>query len=182
MLTTAGVLLKVPAPFMIPQIAAGVLAVGAAIQNFFFHPDCNKIATTAIVNQAEVFLKQNLDAWNALPAEQKTYEAQQAALMNFDNVWAQVVQACTGVGTTYGSAGQACVADRQQGACHYQPNGQCWNWFIGYRDPILNDPAVAAPASGGGGDGTSSIGTGMDTTTMMLLGGAALVVMLLMVM
>jgi hypothetical protein len=62
--------------------------------------------------------------------------------MNFDNVWAGVVQACQGTGQ-YGSVGIACVADRQQGARHYQPQpGQCWNWFVGYRDPIANDPQV----------------------------------------
>jgi hypothetical protein len=142
MTTAAGVLLMAPDPTMITKIAAGVLEIGAAIQNFFFHPDCNKIATTQIVNQAEVFLKQNLSAWQALSASQKTPEAQQAALMNFDNVWNQVLQAC-GSGQ-YGSAGQACIADRQQGGCHYQVNGKCWNWFSGYRDPIANDPQVAA--------------------------------------
>src|SRR5215472_1920517 len=40
------------------------------------------------------------------------------------------------------------IGDCQQGACHYQPQpGQCWNWFIGYRDPIASDPQVALNAS-----------------------------------
>ena len=73
------------------------------ILNFFGHPDCSKIATTQIVNQAEVFLKQNLAAWQALPADQKTPATQQQALQNFDNVWAQVMQACNGTGQ-HGSA------------------------------------------------------------------------------
>jgi hypothetical protein len=128
-------------------IAAGVLAVGSVIQNFFFHPDCSKLATSAIVNQAEQFLKQNLAAWQALPAKQRTPATQAQALANFDGVWQQVVQACEGTGQ-YGTAGQACVGDRQRGACHYQPQpGQYWNWFVGYRDPIANDPAVAANAA-----------------------------------
>jgi len=37
-----------------------VLGVASNIQNFFGHPDCSKIATTQIVNQAEVMLQQNL--------------------------------------------------------------------------------------------------------------------------
>jgi hypothetical protein len=49
-----------------------VLGVASIMQNFFGHPDCSKIATTQIVNQAEVFLRQNLAAWKALPADQKT--------------------------------------------------------------------------------------------------------------
>ena len=34
--------------------------------------DCSKIATTQIVNEAELFLRQNLAAWKVLPADQKT--------------------------------------------------------------------------------------------------------------
>jgi hypothetical protein len=83
MQTAAGILLMAPDPTMVTKIAAGVLALGSAIQNFFFHPECNKIATTQIVNQAEQFLKQNLTTWQSLPANQKTVEAQQAALNEF---------------------------------------------------------------------------------------------------
>jgi hypothetical protein len=39
-----------------------------------------------LFNQAQVFAQQNLDAWSSLQPGEKTYEAQQAALMNFDNV------------------------------------------------------------------------------------------------
>jgi hypothetical protein len=42
------------------------------MQNFFGHPDCSKIATTQVMNQDELFLRQNLAAWKALPADQKT--------------------------------------------------------------------------------------------------------------
>jgi hypothetical protein len=44
-------------------LAGAVLGVASIMQNFFGHPDCSKIATTQIVNQAEVFLRQNLAAW-----------------------------------------------------------------------------------------------------------------------
>jgi len=63
-------------------VAGAVLGAASIIQNFFGHPDCSKIATTQIVNQAEVFLKQNLAAWKALPADQKTPATQQQALQN----------------------------------------------------------------------------------------------------
>ena len=155
-------------------IAAGVLAVGAVIQNFFFHPDCSKLATTAIVNQAEVFLQQNLAAWQALPASQRTPATQAQALANFDQVWQQVVTACEGTGQ-YGTAGQNCVGDRQRGACLYQPQpGQCWNWFVGYRDPIANDPRVAANAASSilPAGVTALLPSGIDPT--LLLGAAIL--------
>jgi hypothetical protein len=47
--TASKILLAVPDPTMVTKIAAAVLAVGSAIQNFFSHPDCNKIATSEIV-------------------------------------------------------------------------------------------------------------------------------------
>jgi hypothetical protein len=104
---------------------------------------------------------------------------QQAALQNFDQVWAQVVAACTGPGTSYGSAGQNCVNDRKQGACHYQVNGQCWNWFIGYRDAIANDPAVVPdpatttggmPPSSSGLPATSIFPSGIDPNLLVIAG------------
>jgi hypothetical protein len=147
-----------------------VLEVGALIQGLFFAPDCNKIATTAIVNQAEKLLQQNLAAWQGLPAEQKTAATQQQALANFDNVWNQVLKAC-GSGA-YGSAGQACIADRQQGACHYTgPGGACWNWFTGYRDPIANDSTVAASLVA---NPLAAIFPGMTLDPDLLLGLAAI--------
>jgi hypothetical protein len=146
-----------------------VLGAAALIQNFFGHPDCSKIATTQIVQKAEQLLQQNLAAWQSLTPQEKTWATQQQALANFDAVWAQVVQSCnTGA---YGTAGQACVNDRKQGACHYQNNGQCWNWFIGYRDPIANDPAVAASAPAALSNVLPAL-AGIDST---LLFGMALV-------
>ncbi len=59
-----------------------VLGVASIMQNFFGHPDCSKIATTQIVNQAEVCLRQNLAARKALPADQKT-PATSPALFRF---------------------------------------------------------------------------------------------------
>lgn len=166
-------------PTGVTQIAAGVLAIGSAIQNFFFSPDCNKIATTAIVNQAEQFLQQNLAAWQALPPQEKTVATQQIALQNFDNVWSQVVMACSTGG--YGSAGINCVTDREQGACHYQNNGQCWNWFVGYRDPIANDPQVGQTTAAGSSSATDIVSalTGGSISPFLLLAAAALGVVVL---
>ena len=67
----------------------------------------------------------------------------------------------------------ACIADRQRGGCHYQSNGQCWNWFIGYRDPIANDPQVAASMAA-----NPLWWTGIDPN-LVVLGSAVLLVLAL---
>jgi len=217
--TAAGILAMTPTPATL--IAAGVLEIAAQIQNFFFHPDCNKIATTQIVQQAEVFVQQNLQTWLSLSPGEKTPDAQTQALLNFDNVWSQVLKAC-GMGQ-YGTAGVNCIGDRQQGGCHYQvapgpgcspsepncwvknsdgtwslswngPAGSgtaCWNWFVGYRDPIANDPQVAANAAATAAGTPSSPGTtpaasmmgggvfaGIDPMYLMIGGGLLLAVLL----
>jgi hypothetical protein len=188
-------------------IASAVLSVAAVIQNFFGHPDCSKIATTQIVQQAETMLQQNLSAWLSLPPAQRTPATQQQALANFDYVWNQVMQACSN--PQYGSAGKACISDRQQGGCNYktspgpgcQPTqsncwtqnaagswtlstggaagsrSACWNWFVGYRDPIANDPNVTAAASSVLPAGI--LPAGIDPTMLMIVGGIALVVVML---
>ena len=82
--------------------------------------------------------------------------------------------------------------DRKQGACHYQVNGQCWNWFIGYRDPIANDPAVVPDPTTTMAGGTSSssglpasslpassiFAPGIDPIVLLIAGGLGLVILL----
>jgi hypothetical protein len=138
-------------------------------------PSC--VMTSNWANQAEAILKQNLDAWRA--SATKTQSVQAAFLANFDAVWNHLVQQC---GQVSGPAGQNCIGDRQSGACHFKDAGQCWNWFIGYRDPIANDPSVvpdtaasaintaASSASGL----LSSLGAGGVNPGLLLLGGLAL--------
>lgn len=172
--TVAGGVLTTAAAVDPEPISKAVLGVAALIQNFFGHPDCSKIAATHIVDQAEQLLKQNLQAWQSLPANQKNVATQQTALQNFDNVWAQVVQACQQIP---GTAGQNCIGDRQQGACHYNVSGNCWNWFVGYRDPIANDPAVLT-VSAAATNLFSSLTGGINANLVIgiaLIGGALIV-------
>ena len=51
------------------MIAGSILTIASSIKNFVFSPDCRKIEATQIVNQAEQFLKQNLQAWQSLLVE-----------------------------------------------------------------------------------------------------------------
>lgn len=211
--TVVGTALTTAATFDPEPISKAILGVAALIQNFFFQPNYNKLATTAIVQKAETLLRQNLAAWEGLSPGEKTPAAQAAALQNFDTTWTQVVTSCES--GQYGSPGQACVQDRQAGGCHYQvapgagctsseptcwvqnsdgtwslsgngPAGSgsaCWNWFVGYRDPIANDPQVAANVSGTASpagattQASSSAGGavfGIDPTLLLIGGGLLL--------
>lgn len=91
-----------------------------------------KVATTEIVNAVEPHLKENVQAYLALPVHYAS--AQALALANFDAGWAYVVSHCNI--PEMGNPGIACTADRQRG-------GQ-WDWFSYYRDPIASDPTVIA--------------------------------------
>lgn len=139
---------------------AGLTAVGIAIANQFKGCGQTCIDASNIVNQVEPLLNQNLQHYLSSPVHYASLQT--AALNNFDTAWAAVEQACGQVG---GQGGAGCISGRQQGACDYKTsqavwtqaadgswsfggggaNGSgntCWNWFVGYRDPIANDPSV----------------------------------------
>ncbi len=193
------------------QIAAGMTAaawavpvIGAAVAGVtfwlasIFRRNAQKEQATRIVNEIEPKLKENLAAYFSGP---RTRASQLQALANFDAAWNAMVQACRN--SQLGSAGERCITDRQQGACTWKasctqrvdgicvdyaldPNGECWNWFVGYRDPIARDPAPSrggasaaqeaqAPESAGGGfagDGLLLLaGTGLIVAAALMPGG-----------
>ena len=136
--------------------AAGIVA-GLLVQVFQGCGD-TCVEATSIANQVEPVLQQNLAAYMAEPVHYQSLQA--AYLNNFDTAWAALVQNCSN--PALASAGQNCITDRQRGSCAYKTspggwNGKvytppgangsgsaCWNWFVGYRDPIANDPNVVA--------------------------------------
>lgn len=142
------------AAWAVPVIGAAVAGVTFWLASMF-RRNAQKKAATQVVEQIEPKLKENLQAYFSGP---RTLASQQQALANFDAAWEAMVQACQN--SRLGDAGKRCIGDRQQGACHYRaacqtrdpltgvcieygPNGsgtECWNWFVGYRDPIANDP------------------------------------------
>jgi hypothetical protein len=123
---------------------------------------------------------------------------QVAALNTFDTAWQALQQACGN--PQLGAAGQRCISDRQAGACTWKASAggwqadgtykmwgaagsgsDCWNWFIGMRDPIANDPNVqpdpvpSSPASGAtpGSFTLPSIPASVGgISTPLLIGGA----------
>lgn len=175
--TTAALLVEAgavtgPVGALIGAAAAALISVGSLIANEF--QGCGQTCVVAS-NDANKFgdlLKQNLDAYVSAPFNASL---QAAALNNFDTVWAALSQACSD--PSLGSAGQRCISDRQRGACTWKaspggwnPDGSgsytwqdwgpagsgsgCWNYFVGFRDPITNDPR-----SSGAGAIAGSIGS-----------------------
>lgn len=136
---------------------AGVIAVASLIANMI-GKGCGQTCIVASndANKIEPVLQQNLQAYLSSPVRYKSLQT--AALNNFDTVWNALKTACSD--PSLAAAGQRCISDRQSGACKYHtsPGGwangvytapgqnnsgpACWNWFIGYRDPIANDPTV----------------------------------------
>lgn len=145
-------------------IIAAALQITAVIASFFKGCGSTCILTSNEVNQVEPYMQQNLAQYLAAPVSAAT---QQEALNNFNQLWQGVVNYCSQ--PSMASAGKACITDRQSGSCAYktspggwqQTNGvwnyvypgangsgsTCWNWFVGYHDPIANDPRVAAASS-----------------------------------
>lgn len=146
-------------------IAVGaVIAAGAAIVSALgigsgCGPTC--VQATQVVNQAEPTFQANLDAYENGVIDQSTAQA------NYNNMWAAIKQACSGIP---GAAGTNCVGDREQGACKWKQTGQpqypgqpaygdCWNWYEAYYRPLTLAP-VNAPVSSTStivGDLTSSL-------------------------
>lgn len=162
---------------------AGIAAIGVAIANVFSGCGQACIAATQIDNQLEPVLLQNLQHYMGSPVHYASL--QRAALNNFDIAWAAYVKAEQGVP----QQGAISIAERQAGGCHSawnSPDGSCWNWFIGYRDPIANDPNVVPdPApTGGGSSGGGSIfgggstgGSGASVTPLLMIAGAGILAM-----
>lgn len=206
LLTTA---LLVPYPANLFLAAAGALAdlLGA----IGIGKGCGQTCITAsnYANQAENILRQNLNTYLALSP--RTQSAQQAALNIFDQTWQGLVSVCSNPAlndagkrcisdrqqgscaykTSPGAGCQPtqsnCWTQDSIGNCTFNPGGPngsgnaCWNWFIGYRDPIANDPCVVpdtATSAVSGAISTLSSATGIDPTLLMIGGGLMVVLML----
>ena len=156
------------APFVAAAGAAAALLAAMGVGS-----GCGQtcVISTKYANQAEAVLKQNLQTY--LAQRPRYYSAQQAALGVFNAVWNDMVAQCSN--PSLGNAGVRCITDRQSGACksEWMTNGQCWNWWIGYHDPIANDgtvqpdptPTVSSTVS----DLTSSLGLQPGSAVSSLL-------------
>lgn len=138
----------------IPVIGAIVAGVTLGLTALFARKGPKqRLATTAIVNELEPKLRDNVTGYFAI----RTKSAQAQALANFDAAWQWLIEHCAI--EQYGDPGQHCVSDRDRNACLWRRGegdpwqqydgvlpGECWNWFKGYRDPIANDTPIPDPA------------------------------------
>lgn len=163
-----GALTAVTAVGMATGIGAavvGLLAVGIAISKMFAGCGQSCVQTSDFANQVAAKIEGAFNTYMSAPVH---YQSMQTAYLSvFDSAWSQLQALCQPpqAPTTYGSAGQRCVTDRQAGGCTWKvapfgwnqdahgnwtytaagANGSgtvCWNWFNGMRDPIANDPTV----------------------------------------
>lgn len=198
--------LGISASLAVPLLGAAFFGVFEGIE-LILHSGCGQtcVVTSQWANQAGDLMTQNLNAWLALPAP-RSRTAQLAYLANFDALWNKLKQLCGQTGT--GDAGVRCITDRQAGACKWHaataggwnrgPDGMwaytgygpatdsggvCWNWFIGLRDPIANDPTVvddaAAASAAGAHESLISAGllpgvSGVSSSSLVLFGLGAL--------
>lgn len=180
------------------------------------------ITASNYANQAEPLLRQNLNTYLALPAP-RTISEQQSALSIFDQVWAGLQQVCgnpalndagkrcisdrqQGACTWKVSPGAGCSSSQPtcwtqdaNGNWTLQGNGPagsgsaCWNWFLGYRDPIANDPSVVpdpvastttTTTAGASSLIPSSVASSLTASgidpTLLLVGAGALVLVMVM--
>ena len=182
-------------------IGAAVGAVAGILVQVFKGCGQTCVQATSIANQVEPVLAQNLAAYIAEPVHYASLQA--AALNNFDTAWAALVQNCSN--PALAAAGQNCIGDRQRGSCAYKtsPGGwsgktymppgangsgsACWNWFVGYRDPIANDPNVVPDPIPGVAATLTSFGIspstavfGIPISNLLLPGGLLIAALVLM--
>lgn len=167
--TTAALLVQVgaiggPAGALIGAAAAALVEVGSLIAEQFQGCGQTCVISSQDANQVGDYLLQNLRAYVAAPYNPAL---QAAALNNYQTAWSALTKACSD--PSLGAAGQRCISDRQAGACTWKasPGGwvadpsaaegytwkdwgaagsgsTCWNYDIGFRDPIANDPRAAS--------------------------------------
>jgi hypothetical protein len=176
---------------VVGPLASAVLAITGVIMNAFSGcgQTCTLTATEA--NNIGNMMAENLAEYLAAPVSAAT---QAEALNNFNTLWAQMESYCSQ--PSLGAAGQNCLSQRQNGACTYktspggwqQTNGAwnyvypgangsgstCWNYFVGFYDPIANDPRISAGASAVSSvladTGLSSIGSFLLPAALVLAG------------
>ena len=134
--------LGITASLAVPIVGAAFAGVLLGVE-MLMNSGCGEacVVTSQWADQAEAYLKQNLAKYFSLSS--RTTSDQQSALNIFDAIWAGLVQRCSQPGLS--TAGKNCITDRQAGACKWKDaQGQCFNWFSGYRDPIANDTDVSS--------------------------------------
>lgn len=169
-----------PVGAIIGGAIAGLAAVATVLIKDFSGCGQTCVIASQDANKYGDMMTQNLQAYLSSPIHYASLQT--AGLNNYDALWAVLSQACSD--PSLGVAGQNCIGDRQAGACkwksspggwsqvnglwHYTAPGPagsgdtCWNYFVGMRDPIANDPSVVPDPIPGG---LNNVTTQTSTTT-----------------
>ena len=166
-------------------VIGAIAAIAPLIVKLFSGCGATCTQATTYANQVEPILNQNLQAYLSSPI--RTVSMQAAAINNYNTAISSLTAACGQA--ALGQAGVNCIDERvnasscqwkaqaggwvqnSDGTCTYTPWGangsgsSCWNWVIGYLDPIQNDPCVQPDSVLT--SNTSSAGT-TDTSTSSL--------------
>jgi len=147
----SGLILGMAPSLAIPVVGAAIVAAMAGIE-LILHSGCGNtcVVTSNWANEAESKLRQLVHAYFSIPAP-RTQSQQQATMQGFMAVWNYLSQECSN--PQLGTAGQNCIADRQDGACKWKQTallgipgepaiGQCFNWWAEYYWPVANDDTV----------------------------------------
>lgn len=171
---------------------AGLASIGLMIANAFSGCGQTCVEATNIANQVGALFDQMLNTYMSAPIHYKSMQT--AYLQQWDAGWNALQAACSN--PQLGAAGQRCISDRARGSCkwHTSPGGwqqqngtwvyvapgpdgsgsTCWDWFVGSRDPVANDPTVVpdpTPLSSVGSS-LNSIASGIGLNSNLLLPGA----------
>lgn len=177
LLSAGGVIAAIPGGQLPGAIVAGVGALTRLIGGLFA-PDLTKIAATHIVDAvaAEV-LEPTLHHWQSLSPQEKTPILQAASLELIDAALNKVQQGCSN--PALGTAGQHCISERliKGGTAPWCPTHTGCDWITLFRDPIANDPQVAAnvaaAASSAGADSSATGGATPPGQSQSPTGGTA---------
>lgn len=186
-------------------VIAAIAGVGVLLAKTFQGCGATCVQASQYANQVELnVLRPNVQAYLSSPI--RTVSMQAAAINNYNTAIAALQQACGQA--ALGQVGVNCIDQRvnasscqwkaspggwvqnSDGTCSYTPWGangsgsSCWNWVIGYLDPIQNDPCVQPDSVLTAGDSSSSIlsgasGTVFGISTPLAIGGLLLAAFLL---
>jgi hypothetical protein len=149
--------------------ASDLLNIGQFLFSWSQQQGAEREDTTNFANMAETQMAANTAAY------QSCQISQAQAIQNFNTIWTWLVGQCSQ--PQFGSAGGACVQDRQAGGK--------FDWFAGYLTPIQTGPAPQCAANSpamtaGAPTGSSSTsGTIFGVPTIYAVGGLLLAALFL---
>lgn len=164
---------------------SGLTQLISAVEGLFSGCGATCTEATQIVNQVEPYLQQNNQIYFSNP--NRTTCDQATALATFNSIWQIVTSKCGNA--ALGAAGQNCINERGPNAVNCTwgvtseneyppyasvpyPVGVCWNWFLAYYDPILNDvpPGGSAVCAATAASTVSNVLSSLTSNPLLLIG------------